>query len=100
MPPRDSATEPYTLMNPSSYFRLRHSRSMKILSRNRHPAVHADPNAVDFQSVDKHRAGELNALVGVEHLRWAIAIHRRLQRCTRRRQNPSMKWPGCPAAPE
>jgi hypothetical protein len=38
-PPADAppacATEPYALMNASSYFRLRHSRSMKMLYRYR-----------------------------------------------------------------
>jgi len=32
---RASAIEPYALMNTSSYFRLCHSLSMKVLSRNR-----------------------------------------------------------------
>ena len=34
-PRRASGTEPYALVKTSSYFRLRHSRSMKMLSRNR-----------------------------------------------------------------
>ena len=63
-----------------SYFRLRHSRSMKMLSRKRPLPSMLDPNAAPLQLAHKIRAGELRPLIGVEHLRRAVPIHRLAQR--------------------
>ena len=80
MPRRASATEPYALMNTSSYFRLRHSRSMKMLSRNRPLPSMLIRTPAALQLVQERGAGELHALIGVEDFRLAMSAHRFLQR--------------------
>ena len=55
MPRRASSTEPYALVNTSSYFRLRHSRSMKMLSRKPTFAIHADPHARGLEFIHETR---------------------------------------------
>src|ERR1700722_2316301 len=80
MPRRASATEPYALIYTSSYFRLRHRRSMKMLSRNLPLPSHADPHALARKLVQERGAGKLDALIGVEDFRTAVPVHRLAQR--------------------
>src|SRR5438045_172216 len=65
----------------SSYFKLRHSRSMNTLSIQRpRPSIEMRMPAVASMPV-KSPLGELAALVGVEDLRLAKPGERLLQRC-------------------
>src|SRR5471030_640728 len=43
-------------------------------------AIHADPHRPGLQSSQKIRAGELNALIGVENLRPPVLLHGLAQR--------------------
>src|SRR5215475_8545895 len=43
-------------------------------------AIHAHAYTMTFQLIEKRSTGELYALIGVEHLRLAKALHRLLQR--------------------
>src|SRR5262249_9472981 len=43
-------------------------------------AIHAHAHTMTFQVIEKRSTGELYALIGVEHLRLAKALHRLLQR--------------------
>ena len=66
-------------MNTSSYFRLRHRRSMKMLSRYLPLPSMLNPNTAGRQLVNEIAAGELHTLIGVEYVRLAVAIQRFLQ---------------------
>jgi hypothetical protein len=57
----------------SSYFTLRHSRSMKTLSIPASLAIHADPSPGGLDHVGPRFAGELRALIGVDDLGRAVS---------------------------
>src|SRR3954453_12368521 len=80
MPWRAAATVSYALMNTSSYFRLRHKRSMKMLSRYRPLPSMLIRTPRSSSSDRKSALVNCTPLVSVEDLRCPVSVQRLLQR--------------------